>query len=62
MKRFGLITANPSEFLVHQRFGRTRFPGRGRAALLLPWIDRYCLIPSSAHSVSFCADQITAEN
>ena len=62
MKHIGLVTASPSEFLIHQRFGRTRILGRGRAAWLLPWIDRYCLIPSSTHSVSFCADQITAEN
>ncbi len=61
-KHIGLVTASPSEFLVHQRFGRTRFLERGRAAWLLPWIDRYALIPSSAHSLSFCADQITAEN
>jgi len=58
----GLVTASPSEFLVHQRFGRTRFLERGRAAWVIPWIDRYALIPSSAHSLSFCADQITAEN
>ena len=61
-KHAGLVTASPSEFLVHQRFGRTRFLERGRAAWVIPWIDRYALIPSSAHSLSFCADQITAEN
>ena len=61
-KPAGLVTASPSEFLVHQRFGRTRFLERGRAAWVIPWIDRYALIPSSAHSLSFCADQITAEN
>jgi flotillin len=61
-KRTGLVTASPSEFLVHQRFGRTRFFERGRAAWVLPWVDRYALIPSSVHSLSFCADQITAEN
>lgn len=61
-KRGGLVTASPSEFLVHQRLGRTRFLERGRAALVLPWIDRYAIIPSDANSVSFCADQITAEN
>ena len=60
--RSGLVTASPSEFLVHQRFGRTRFLGRGGAAWVLPWIDRFALIPSGACSVSFCADQITAEN
>lgn len=61
MKR-GLVTASPSEFLVHQRLGRTRFLERGRAVWVLPLIDRYALIPADANSVSFCADQITAEN
>ncbi|MBA3352676.1 MAG: hypothetical protein H0U23_09675 [Blastocatellia bacterium] len=62
VKRIGVVTANPSQFLIHQRLGHTRFLGRGRAALVMPWIDRYYLIPSGAQSVSFRADQITAEN
>jgi len=61
-KSLGLVTASPAQFLVHQRLGRTRFLGRGVSVFTLPWIDRYWLIPSSVQSVSFCADQITAEN
>jgi hypothetical protein len=62
IKSIGLVTASPAQFLVHQRFGRTRFLGRGVSVFTIPWIDRYWLIPSSVQSVSFCADQITAEN
>jgi hypothetical protein len=61
-KALGHVTASPAQFLVHQRLGRTRFLGRGVSVFTLPWIDRYWLIPSSVQSVSFCADQITAEN
>lgn len=61
-KRTGLIAANPAEFLIHQRLGKTLFAGRDRAAFILPLIDRFYLIPSSVHSVAFKADQITAEN
>ena len=61
-KALGLVTASPAQFLVHQRLGRTRFLGRGVSVFALPWIDRFWLIPSSVQSVSFCADQITAEN
>jgi SPFH domain / Band 7 family len=61
-KRYGLIAASPTEYLVHQRLGRVRFPGRGAAAWVIPGLDRVFLIPSSAQSAAFRADQITAEN
>lgn len=61
-KRIGLVAASPAEFLVHQRLGKTLFAGRGRAAFILPGIDRAYLIPSTLQSVAFQADQITAEN
>lgn len=61
-KRIGLVAASPAEFLVHQRLGKTLFAGRGRAAFVLPGIDRAYLIPSTMQSVAFQADQITAEN
>jgi len=61
-KRIGLVAASPAEFLVHQRLGKTLFAGRGRAAFILPGIDRAYLIPSALQSVAFQADQITAEN
>lgn len=61
-KRFGYIVAGPSEFAIHRRRGQTRKMGVGISFLCLPMIDRYYLIPSSAQSLSFIADQITAEN
>jgi flotillin len=62
MKRFGLVTATPTEYLVLQRLGRLRFPGRGAAAWVVPGLDRAFLIPSSVQSAAFLADQITVEN
>ena len=61
-RRFGYIVAGPSEFAIHRRRGRTRKMGAGISFLCLPLIDRYYLIPSSAQSLGFTADQITAEN
>jgi flotillin len=61
-KGFGLIIAGPSEHLVHQRLGRVRHLGRGAAAWVLPGLDRALLIPLAAQTVTFEADQITAEN
>ncbi len=54
--------AGPAEFAIHRRGGRTRKVGRGISFVCLPFFDRYYLVPSTAHSVSFAADQITAEN
>lgn len=62
MKRFGLVAATPTEYLVLQRLGRLRFPGRGAAAWVAPGLDRAFLIPSSVQSAAFLADQITVEN
>lgn len=61
-RRFGYIIAGPSEFVIHRRRGRTRKTGLGISLLCLPLIDRYYIIPSSAQSLSFTADQITSEN
>ncbi len=61
-KRFGLVIAGPAEYLVRQRLGRLRLLGRGAAARVVPGIDRTYLIASSAKTVAFEADQITAEN
>ena len=61
-KRFGYVVAGPSEFAIHRRRGRTRKMGLGISFVCLPLIDRYYLIPSSAQSLNFAADQITSEN
>lgn len=62
MKNIGYIVATPAEFLIHQRLGKIRRQGRGISALSLPIIDRCYRIPSCTHSLTFIADQITAEN
>jgi flotillin len=61
-RRFGYVVAGPSEFAVHRRRGRTRKMGLGVSFVCLPLVDRYYLIPSSAQSLNFAADQITSEN
>jgi len=61
-KRFGYIVAGPAEFAIHRRRGRTRRIGRGISFVCLPLVDRYYLIPSTAQSLNFTADQITSEN
>jgi len=60
-RRFGYVVAGPSEYVVHRRRGRTRKMGLGISFVCLPLIDRYYLIPSSAQSLNFAADQITSE-
>jgi SPFH domain / Band 7 family len=61
-RRFGYVMAGPAQFAIHRRRGRTIKVGQGISFLGLPYIDRYYIIPSTAQSVSFAADQITAEN
>jgi hypothetical protein len=62
MKSFGYIVASPSEFIIHQRFGKVMEQERGGSFFCLPYIDRYYRIPATAQSMTFAADQITAEN
>jgi hypothetical protein len=62
MKKLGYIIASPAEFALHRRFGKTRRAGRGLGFFKLPLIDTCYLIPATAQSVNFVADQITAEN
>jgi regulator of protease activity HflC (stomatin/prohibitin superfamily) len=61
-RRFGYVVAGPAEFAIHRRRGRTRKVGLGISLFCLPLIDRCYLIPSTAQSISFAADQITSEN
>ncbi len=62
MKTLGYVIAAPAEFAVHQRFGKTKQKGRGISFFVMPFIDRYYFIPLSTNSISYVADQITAEN
>lgn len=58
----GIVAASPSEFVIHTRRGRLIHKGRGLSFLCIPWLDQYYIVPSSANSISFKADQITSEN
>lgn len=62
MKKLGYVITNPAEFAIHQRRGKIKHKGRGIGFFVLPVIDRYYLIPSTTHTITFIADQITAEN
>jgi flotillin len=62
MKKFGYITASPAEFVIQQRLGKIRQRGRGISVWKWPLIDRTYVLPATTNSISFSADQITAEN
>ncbi len=61
-KRWGFVSAKPSEFLVHVRQGRvrTRSSGQGATCFKLPW-DSVAVIPTSLQRLRFRADQVTVE-
>ena len=60
-KRWGFVSAKPSEFLVHVRRGQVRkSSGQGAVCFKLPW-DSVAVIPTSLQQLSFRADQITVE-
>ncbi|NVJ23504.1 SPFH domain-containing protein [Myxococcus sp. AM011] len=61
MKRWGLITARPSEFLVHMRRGRVRdVSGQGASCFKWPG-DSVAIVPTSIQRLQFTADQVTSE-
>ncbi|MFP2928370.1 SPFH domain-containing protein [Pyxidicoccus sp. 3LG] len=61
MKRWGLVTARPSEFLVHMRRGRVReVSGQGASCFKLPG-DSVAIVPTSIQRLQFTADQVTSE-
>ena len=60
-KRWGFVTAKPSEFLVHCRRGRVlASSGQGATCWKWPW-DSVAVVPTSFQKVAFVADQITLE-
>ena len=61
-KRWGFVSAKPSEFLVHVRRGavRPQSSGQGATCLKLPW-DSVAVIPTSLQQLRFRADQVTIE-
>ncbi len=62
MKRWGFVTAMPSEYLIHMRRGkiRRRTTGQGASCFKFPW-DSVAIIPTTINRVVFCADQVTLE-
>jgi hypothetical protein len=62
LPRWGFVTAEPAEYLVHVRRGqiRERSSGQGASAFVLPW-DSLALVPTALQKLSFRADQVTAE-
>ncbi|MCB9701161.1 MAG: hypothetical protein H6711_04675 [Myxococcales bacterium] len=61
-KRWGFITAKPSEYLIHMRRGkvRRRSTGQGASCFKWPW-DSVAIIPTSINRLHFTADQVTRE-
>ncbi|HEU4406026.1 MAG TPA: hypothetical protein VFS43_12230 [Polyangiaceae bacterium] len=62
MKRWGFITAKPSEYLIHMRRGRIRrrSTGQGASCFKWPW-DSVAIIPTTINRLQFTADQVTLE-
>ena len=62
MKRWGFITAKPSEYLIHVRRGKVRrkSTGQGASCFKLPW-DSVAVIPTTINRLQFTADQVTLE-
>lgn len=60
-KRWGFITAKPSEYLVHMRRGRVlRSSGQGATCFKWPW-DSVAVIPTTIARLQFRADQVSRE-
>ncbi len=60
-KRWGFITAKPSEYLVHCRRGEVlRSSGQGATCFKWPW-DSIAVVPTSFQRLRFVADQVTSE-
>lgn len=57
-----MITARPSEYLVHVRAGRvrTRSSGQGASCFKWPW-DSVAIVPTSLQTLQFRAEQVTRE-
>lgn len=60
-KRWGFVTAKPSEYLVHVRRGKVlRTSGQGATCFKWPW-DAVAVVPTSLQRLTFRADQVTLE-
>jgi flotillin len=61
-KRWGLINARPSEYLIHMRRGRvlTASSGQGASCFKLP-SDAVAVVPTTVQQLRFEAEQVTRE-
>lgn len=60
VKRWGFVSARPSEYLVCMRGGTVVGGGQGASVFKLPW-DSVAVIPTTVQRLQFVADQVTAE-
>jgi regulator of protease activity HflC (stomatin/prohibitin superfamily) len=60
MKRWGWISAKPSEFLIRMRGGEVVSSGQGATVFKWPW-DSVAIVPTTVQRLHFTADQITSE-
>lgn len=60
-KKWGWISARPSEFLVHMRRGKL-MPSSGQGASCFKWPgDSVAIVPTTIQKLRFSADQVTSE-
>ena len=60
LKRWGWISAKPSEFLIRMRGGQVTSAGQGATFFKWPW-DSVAVVPTTVQRLQFTADQITIE-
>lgn len=59
-KRWGWVSARPSEFLIRMRGGAVLSAGQGATIFKWPW-DSIAIVPTTVQRLHFVADQITNE-
>ena len=59
-KKWGFVSAKPSEFLIRMRGGNVVSAGQGATVFKWPW-DSIAIVPTTVQRLHFVADQITQE-
>ncbi len=60
MKRWGWLSAKPSEFLIRMSGGRVVSSGQGATVFKWPW-ESVAIVPTTVQRLQFTADQVTSE-
>jgi hypothetical protein len=60
MKKWGWVSAKPSEFLICMRGGKVVMSGQGATVFKWPW-ESVSVVPTTVQRLHFVADQVTAE-